>query len=329
MNNTTRLSASPPSSILPGAPRHSDFTDVVLPTDIPPVPGQISNGEQRYIYALVSHLYRGEGAVVELGAWLGLSTVFLAAGLRDSHAPGVKSEKVHTFDAFVWGGGLDNDKSGLDLARGDDFMPKFLEFTKSLAPFIQARKANFLKLDWPADQPVEILFLDGPKTAKLLKGAMRTFATALMPGRSYLVCQDYQHPPSYETPLCFALLKEKVKLSHALTSGGTVSFTLEQPLTPEDVEFDAVLNQQWDKCSIEDVWETILAPLEGPVLERLKCAKALHLCKSGFADEAVAVIKTVEMNPRLAAGWKNWALNPAMRAAYRPLFEEIGETISD
>ncbi len=77
--------------------RQGAFRDVELP-ELPEIPGMSSVAEGRYLYWLTSRGYTGCGAVVEIGPWLGRSTVHLAAGLRDSGHHDV----LHTFDRFVW-----------------------------------------------------------------------------------------------------------------------------------------------------------------------------------------------------------------------------------
>ena len=77
-------------------PRFSNFSDVALPS-MPALPGLVSEAECRYLYWLTSRGYTGAGAVVEVGTWLGLSTLHLACGLGTAGY----SEALHCFDQFV------------------------------------------------------------------------------------------------------------------------------------------------------------------------------------------------------------------------------------
>jgi hypothetical protein len=65
---------------------------------LPEVPSLISPREQHYLYWLTSQAYSGQGAVVELGSFLGSSAIALGAGLRDS---GFDS-RLWCFDRFKW-----------------------------------------------------------------------------------------------------------------------------------------------------------------------------------------------------------------------------------
>src|SRR5262245_37306529 len=88
---------SPPHRRSAAVATCSTYDDVVLPP-LPPVPGMVTDAECRYLYWLASTHYRGRGAVVEVGTWLGRSTLHLAAGLRDAGFP----EALDCYDQYVW-----------------------------------------------------------------------------------------------------------------------------------------------------------------------------------------------------------------------------------
>ena len=54
---------------------------------LPEVPTMLSPEERRYLYWLGNEVWSGRGCVVEIGSWLGGSTVCLAAGMRASGHP--------------------------------------------------------------------------------------------------------------------------------------------------------------------------------------------------------------------------------------------------
>jgi hypothetical protein len=294
----------------------SDFEEVALPV-LPQVPGMISPGESRYLYWLAGACHTGAGAVVEVGTWLGRSTLHLAGGLRDSGY----ATPLHCFDNFVWHGASDNSKSGLNLPAGADFEAYFLE---NIAPFradIRVSKTDFAGIAWPADQPIDILFLDGPKNAEHVSQCLRAFAPALVPGQTMLVFQDYQHPLSYDIPLAVQSLGDALALRHTVASGGTVSFVLERPLRADEISPEALDWQGKPLDEIRRLWAAMLAPLEGPVLQRMKAAYALHLCRIGETTAACDTLRGVVFDKRLHDGFTNWAAAASLRKTYQPLFD--------
>jgi len=300
----------------------SDFPEVVVP-DLPQVPSMISPGESRYLYWLISQCYTGAGAVVEVGTWLGCSTLHLAAGLRDS---GVQSP-LHCFDNFVWCGTSDNEKSGLNMPSGADFQPYFLKNIATFQDTIRVTKADFSAIRWRADHPIEILFLDGPKTAAHLSACLNAFREAIVPGFTLIVFQDYQHPMSFDLPLSVQTLGDALALRQTIASGGTVSFRVERELTQAMISVKSLDWRGRNQDQLRQLWRELLAPLEGPVLQRMKSAFAIHLCELGQIDEAKRVLREVLFDSRLHAGWSRWQTLPPLIKKYKPLFDVYRDEI--
>src|SRR5687767_3336658 len=64
-------------------------------TGLPPIAAMTTDAERECYYRLTKEA-APKGAIVELGAWLGASTAYIAAGMRDS-----TGGKVHVYDQFV------------------------------------------------------------------------------------------------------------------------------------------------------------------------------------------------------------------------------------
>src|SRR6187431_2237505 len=64
------------------------------------VPTMLAEEEKKYLFWLGRDAWRGEGLVVEIGPWLGGSTVCLAAGMRASSKN--TRGRLHTVDNFLW-----------------------------------------------------------------------------------------------------------------------------------------------------------------------------------------------------------------------------------
>ena len=219
------------------------------------VPAMISRAEQRYLFWLTRTRWRDEGHVVEIGPWLGGSTLCLAEGMAASEQ--TPRHRLHVFDNFQWRTFMAR-FAALPLADGESFERYFRENTAAHRQRIvchalnlpdeaipgdslaeAARGARAPELDqfcWDSGEPIEILFVDGAKSWRGIRALMRCVASSLLPGRSLLVCQDFKHWGSYWVPLLIARIRPKLELVHIVRRGSTATFRLLQPLSVASFE---------------------------------------------------------------------------------------------
>jgi len=133
----------------------------------PSIPGMITEEEGRY-YKWLGSFYLGLGEVVELGPWLGKSTVCIVDGLLDSGK--FFGKKLHVFDDFRWRAGFMNHYVPDHLKMDDDadFLPLFRKMTAEKADSIAARAVAIQRQSWNAalpalewsESPIEMVFVD-------------------------------------------------------------------------------------------------------------------------------------------------------------------------
>src|SRR5687768_8016221 len=71
-------------------------------TTTPQVYGMTSIEEQNYFRRYTQDIYSGVGEIVDLGCWLGSTTIPLAQGLRKNYKISTKGKRIHAYDLFVW-----------------------------------------------------------------------------------------------------------------------------------------------------------------------------------------------------------------------------------
>ncbi len=159
--------------------------------DICPAPTMLSDGEIQMLYWLASEYCSGDGEIVDLGCFLGGSTLALAKGLAANlHS---SNARVHTYDIFkcpneVYSAGL----IGHGKQPGDLVFDLFEANTAEVAQLVDVNHGDILEFEW-ADQPIEILFVDICKTWRINAHVIRQFFPYLIPGKSILIQQDYNH----------------------------------------------------------------------------------------------------------------------------------------
>jgi hypothetical protein len=230
------------------------------------VPTMLSDEELRYLTWLGAEAWTGRGTILEIGPWLGGSTRALAEGVRrTAHArPGV----LTSMDNFVWKSFMAK-RSGLSLKEGESFLPYFqknlAEFGGIVTPLqsylpdeavegdpdadeIRSTQVSASDLfRWPAERPLELLFVDGAKSYHGLKYLLAETGDSLMPNLSLLIFQDYKYWGTYWVPLITELLETHLELVHVLRSN-TVTFRLKIPLRRADVESLPALNAlEWSR----------------------------------------------------------------------------------
>jgi hypothetical protein len=66
------------------------------------IAGMLSPQELQYLYEYTKNEYSDLGEIVDLGCWLGSSTIAMATGLVENTKPQVKNRQIHAYDSSIW-----------------------------------------------------------------------------------------------------------------------------------------------------------------------------------------------------------------------------------
>ena len=184
-------------SLFLGAPRsRQNFHIYCVPRK--PALGMTTMEEQAYIEYHAREMFTGMGEMVDLGCFVGSSTIPMAKGLEANAKQAVRNKKVHAYDRFVWEEWMDSSEewlAGLYLPQ-ECFLDEFERQTARWKKRIQVYAGDILQIGWKG-APIEFLFVDAMKSWELANFILREFFSALIPGISYVVHQDFAH---YRTP---------------------------------------------------------------------------------------------------------------------------------
>jgi hypothetical protein len=197
------------------------------------VPGMTQPDELLYFYWCAAKHHRPGRRVVELGPWIGCSTMALAAGIRRSADP---AGKVITIDNFSWdewalnnvldwtvGGLSDEQRARLGDAvvrprLGSSFMPIFHEYTAPYKDSIHAIHADLAKYKWTGE-PIDVLMVDAAKSWETFDQIVREFFPCLTDGAA-VIHQDYKHFSCYWLQAVTERMIERGVLSVAENADG-------------------------------------------------------------------------------------------------------------
>jgi hypothetical protein len=294
-------------------------------TGVPPIPAMTTDAERECYYRLAKEA-AGKGAIVELGAWLGASTAYIAAGIRDS---GVRT-KAHVYDQFQSKPGHVAKVKAFYDRQGVENVPvgpTFEQFQKNLGPlldYVTPHQGRIEKISW-CRAPIALLVSDAPKRVPAISAVLTEFREALTPG-SVMAWQDFCHFPSYEIPACLYRLRDHLEFVEAIVPGTTLVFRVKSKWDWREVSEDALSLSRWDSSEITKAWLYWFDVVPQEKFGLFDCGAAMFLCDLGLHQDAVIWLDTVYRH-HAGAIIPKWRYLKANRAdfviRYQPLFDYL------
>ncbi len=267
------------------------------------VPTMLTHHEVNYLHWLSRRHHRGRGRIVELGCFLGGSTMALARGLANN--PTV-SQRLLTYDSFVMDG-FAAEAFLHPYTAGDRFRALFDVYTSEHADLVEVRE-GWIPEDLPRDREadlypeqaaVDVLFVDAAKTWGVHLTAMRAFGRHMSAG-SILVQQDFKNPFVHWIPIHMFELRRWFEPVHDVPVSASIGFrrlggdapfdSLSGPRTAGADSIDAL----WDE--IEEFWRSFGSH---HAVTTVKLNRVTHMAAVGRVDDAV---ESLERLPEWIAG---------------------------
>ncbi len=166
------------------------------------IPGMLTQSEKQY-YSYLPKFYQGQGDVVELGPWLGLSTSILIQGLLKN--PLFKDRKMFVFDDFVWRaswmGKWLQDEDLDEPPNYGSFLPLFQEQMKEYAEHLSVERQKIADYQGNEELPtlswsrgrIELLIVDCGRQLHVNEAWYRILSPHFIPDRTMIVMQDWQN----------------------------------------------------------------------------------------------------------------------------------------
>lgn len=198
--------------------------------------------------------YLGDGAIVELGPWLGSSTIAMLQGLG-------QLAKIDTYDRFIWESWMNHFEQNSGFKPGDSFLDRFadnIQHDKRVNIHVQD-----LSQHTPYDKSIEFLVIDAAKSVEAFSSIARSLFPKLITG-ALIFDQDFRHAPTVH-------VYQKVfyyKLTHYLelveVVGNAVVFKVIEVI-PEQLVID-LIGQMWSSWDVKDTLDAIYRFL--PILSK-------------------------------------------------------------
>lgn len=209
----------------------------------PEILGMTSEYELAFLQYYTMNKYGGYGEIVDMGCWLGATTLYLAKGLQLNNTVKNKEKRIHAFDLFEWNQYLDGHVKGTiyedRFKSGDDYKWLFLENTRNFEKNIVVR-GNINNEIWDG-KPIEFLFIDAMKDILTTHNIIKNYFPFLISNKSLLVYQDFDH---YLTPWIHLLIyrfRDYFKHLVDITPFGSTVFKLIRPIPDHRLKIDVTL----------------------------------------------------------------------------------------
>jgi hypothetical protein len=163
-----------------------------------PLYGMTTRWEQAYFRRYAQKEYSGQGEIVDLGCWLGSSTVALAMGLEKNRKVHEHKKRIHAYDLFIWDSRWEKTYRNIPWKtkkpkNGDTFVDEYMEIISPWKHLIQVYKGDLIKIGWNGKSAIEILHNDASKNWHLTNSILQNFYPSLIPGTSIVIEQDFAH----------------------------------------------------------------------------------------------------------------------------------------
>lgn len=158
--------------------------------------GMTSKSEQDYLTRYARDVFRFNGEIVELGCFLGATTIPLVRGMLQNSAHTHNVKQVHVYDQFTWYEGMDDAVAGTNLVGkykiGDSFLEEYRRQTEQYSDYIAIHDGDLGTIGWHGAK-IEFLLVDAMKNWALADAIVKNFYGSLIPNEGFVMHQDFAH----------------------------------------------------------------------------------------------------------------------------------------
>jgi hypothetical protein len=241
--------------------------------------------DEKSLYFQNARAYTGVGAVLEIGPWLGASTFQICRGLEESGHPW----SLTVLDRFKWSSLYESSYPHVPLKRQESTLPLFRENLSHYSANIHAIAGEIRDIQqiMPLRENIEMLFVDAPKSWRMLWTVLNHVGPRLLPG-ARITFQDFLHITSRQIAWLVASLP-MLEATEVVGQGTSVAFRLNGrlPNFAQDVPIDI---NQISSSQLIGLWEKLSAVLPESRSCELAAGLALDLLERRDWDLAALVL---------------------------------------
>ncbi len=246
--------------------------------------------------------FTGAGKIVDLGCWLGATTLSLAKGLQDNRRAR-DWRRIEAFDLFIWENWMnpiaDYVKYKVPFQEGENFLETVRQLCAPYGDSVKLLAEDLMKYR-PAPEPIEFLFVDAMKSWVLAETIVTNFFPHLLPGKAYVVQQDYAWYGSEMATnhLIMWHLRENFEWVMHVTGGCSVLFWYKKPFATE--KLPVYKASFFTPDMVEEAYEYSVFCVDEHARPYLYWAKLNFLIEQGHAVAAQKQLERIRRESILA-----------------------------
>jgi hypothetical protein len=253
-----------------------------------------SSQEQSYLIDYARSEYKGIGEIVDLGCWLGSTTISLVKGLRkNAGIDDAADRKVHAYDLFRWHASMDPIVAGTALAGrfepGDSILEEFERRTAKWSRSIRVYPGDICEIGW-GGEPIEFLLIDAMKTWKVTEGIVKHFYPPLIPNESIVLQQDFAHYYTSWIHLLQYRFRDHFALHHDVPRSASTVFRYLDPI-PEELLIQPFSFDAFGDDEIDAAFDLSLETVREEKRHEVAAAKVMTFIHMGDEDRARATLE--------------------------------------
>ena len=249
-----------------------------------------TNNELCFLDTWARYSYTGSGRIVDLGCWLGATTLALAQGVSGStHA--TRDRPIVAYDRFVWEQWMTDTTSSMKLPwkfrPGDDFYFVAERLLRPYRSLVSLQRADLLNTT-PHEEPIEFLFIDAMKSWPLADRIVRHFFPKLIPGRSLVVQQDFTWIGAVTATnhLVMWLLRDYFQCVYHVPGSTSVAYFCTAPLDAASLQ--PIAPERFSLDDIHAAWDYSLSCVSAEGIPGSLLCKISFLTSMGYSGAAQA-----------------------------------------
>ena len=257
--------------------------------------GMTVRSEQTFCRHFTRDRYTAQGEIVDLGCWMGATTISFSKGLRQTtRLTGEQIRKrIHSYDLFRWHPSMEANVQGTPLAgkyrEGESFLPEFERRTAQYQEYFTVHPGNLNEHPWKGG-PIEMLFIDAMKWSDTAQSIVRGFYPHLIPGVSLVAHQDFAHFYTGWIHLIQYRLRDYFDCDSEVKRSCTVVFKLKQAIPQQLLERDCMLENA-DLAEINAAFDYSASIVSRDKQEQIAAARAMTHVHRGELDLAEKVAR--------------------------------------